>query len=112
KYIKKSLEDDFKVVVGISPLLWASVVIFLLMNVSEWEALTWLASIPTVAILAVGAKLQAIITQMALEIQERHAVVQGIPLVQVTDSHFWFGWPDLVLYLIHFTLFQNAFQIT
>ncbi|KAF5203640.1 Mlo-like protein [Thalictrum thalictroides] len=112
KYIKKSLEDDFKVVVGISPLLWASVVIFLLLNVSEWETLTLLASIPTVAILAVGTKLQAIITQMALEIQERHAVVQGIPLVQVTDSHFWFGWPDLVLYLIHFTLFQNAFQIT
>lgn len=57
-------------------------------------------------ILAVGTKLQGIITQMALEIQERHAVVQGIPLVQVTDKHFWFSWPELVLYLIHFVLFQ------
>ncbi|KAL5716984.1 MLO-like protein 8 [Ranunculus cassubicifolius] len=112
KYIKRSLEDDFKVVVGISPLLWASVVMFLLLNVADWAALTWLAVIPLLAILAVGTKLQAIITQMALEIQERHAVVQGIPLVQVSDSYFWFGWPDLVLYLIHFTLFQNAFQIT
>lgn len=57
-------------------------------------------------ILAVGTKLQAIITQMAVEIQERHAVVQGIPLVQVSDKHFWFGWPKLILYLIHLTLFQ------
>ncbi|KAG7030028.1 MLO-like protein 5, partial [Cucurbita argyrosperma subsp. argyrosperma] len=96
KYIKRSLEDDFKVVVGISPLLWASMVLFLLLNV----------------ILAVGTKLQGIITQMALEIKERHAVVQGIPLVQVSDRHFWFSWPVLVLYLIHYVLFQNAFEIT
>ncbi|KAK9121510.1 hypothetical protein Syun_019127 [Stephania yunnanensis] len=65
-----------------------------------------------VVILSVGTKLQSIIAQMAIEIQEKHAVIQGIPLVQVTDKHFWFGWPQLVLYLIHFTLFQNAFQIT
>jgi mlo protein len=57
-------------------------------------------------ILAVGTKLQGIITNMALEIKERHAVVQGIPLVQVSDRHFWFSWPRLVLYLIHFVLFQ------
>lgn len=57
-------------------------------------------------ILAVGTKLQGIITNMALEIKERHAVVQGIPLVQVSDKHFWFSWPQLVLYLIHFVLFQ------
>ena len=57
-------------------------------------------------ILAVGTKLQGIISKMALEIKERQSVVQGIPLVQVSDSHFWFGWPQLVLYLIHFVLFQ------
>ena len=62
-------------------------------------------------ILAVGTKLQAIITQMALEIQERHAVVQGIPLVQVSDRHFWFGWPQLILHLIHFVLFQVLLTI-
>lgn len=62
-------------------------------------------------ILAVGTKLQAIITRMALDIQQRHAVVQGIPLVQVSDKHFWFGWPQLVLYLIHFVLFQVYFAL-
>nr|AAC69142.3 hypothetical protein [Arabidopsis thaliana] len=57
-------------------------------------------------------KLQAIISDMALEIQERHAVIQGMPLVNVSDRHFWFSRPALVLHIIHFILFQNAFEIT
>ncbi|XP_071910213.1 MLO-like protein 10 isoform X1 [Coffea arabica] len=112
KYIKRSLEDDFKTVVGVSPVLWASFVVFLLLNVSGWKALFWASLIPVVIILAVGTKLQAILTRMAIEITERHAVVQGIPLVQGSDKYFWFGHPQLVLHLIHFALFQNSFQIT
>ncbi|KAL3829137.1 hypothetical protein ACJIZ3_017939 [Penstemon smallii] len=112
KYIKRSLEDDFKRVVGVSPVLWASFVVFLLLNVSGWQALFWASLIPLVLILAVGTKLQAILTNMALEITERHAVVQGMPLVQGSDKYFWFSKPHFVLHLIHFALFQNAFQIT
>ncbi|KAK7406948.1 hypothetical protein VNO78_08584 [Psophocarpus tetragonolobus] len=112
KYIKRSLEDDFKVVVGVSPVLWASVVVYLLINVNGWRIAIWAAIIPVVIILAVGTKLQAILAKMALEISERHAVVQGMPLVQGSDKYFWFGQPQLVLHLIHFALFQNAFQIT
>ncbi|KAM4129106.1 hypothetical protein ACJW30_02G219400 [Castanea mollissima] len=112
KYIKRSLEDDFKAVVGVTPVLWTSFVVFLLLNVNGWQALFWASIIPVIIILAVGTKLQAILTKMALEITERHAVVQGIPLVQVSDKYFWFGRPQLILQLIHFTLFQNAFQIT
>ncbi|KAJ8772605.1 hypothetical protein K2173_027782 [Erythroxylum novogranatense] len=111
KYIKRSLEDDFKVVVGISPLLWASVVVFLLFNVHGWHVSFWYSIFPLIVILAVGTKLQGIITKMAVEIQQRHAVIQGIPIVEVSDRHFWFSWPQLVLYLIHFVLFQNAFEI-
>ncbi|XP_010314898.1 MLO-like protein 9 [Solanum lycopersicum] len=112
KYIKRSLEDDFKVVVGVSPVLWGSFVVFLLLNVSGWHALFWASLIPLIIILAVGTQLQAVLTRMALDISERHAVVQGIPLVQGSDNYFWFGRPQLVLHLIHFALFQNAFQIT
>uniref|UniRef100_A0A7N0UV06 MLO-like protein n=1 Tax=Kalanchoe fedtschenkoi TaxID=63787 RepID=A0A7N0UV06_KALFE len=112
KYIKRSLEDDFKTVVGVSPVLWASFVIFLLLNVRGWQALFWASLIPVIIILAVGTKLQAVMTRMALEIKDRHAVVQGIPLVQGSDNYFWFGRPKLILHLIHFALFQNAFQIT
>jgi Mlo family len=56
-------------------------------------------------ILAVGTKLQAIIASMALEIQERHAVIQGMPLVKLSDHHFWLGRPRMVLFMIHFSLF-------
>ncbi|GMH06615.1 hypothetical protein Nepgr_008455 [Nepenthes gracilis] len=112
KYIKRSLEDDFKVVVGVSPVLWASFVIFLFLNVNGWHTLFWASLIPSIIIVAVGTKLQAILTKMALEITERHAVVQGIPLVLGSDKYFWFSWPQLLLHLLHFTLFQNAFQIT
>ncbi|XP_057516988.1 MLO-like protein 8 [Amaranthus tricolor] len=112
KYIKRSLEDDYKVVVGISPLLWGSAVLFLLLNVDRWDAMVWLSFLPPIVILSVGTKLQAVITRMAVEITERHAVVQGIPLVQVSDKNFWFCWPQLVLYLIHYVIFQNAFEIT
>ncbi|XP_071710462.1 MLO-like protein 10 [Rutidosis leptorrhynchoides] len=112
KYIKRSLEDDFQVVVGVSPVLWASFVIFLLLNVNGWQAMFWASIIPLIIILAVGTQLQAILTKMAIEITERHAVVQGIPLVQASDKYFWFSKPRLILHLIHFVLFQNAFQIT
>lgn len=112
KYIKRSLEDDFKVVVGVSPVLWASFVVFLVLNVDGWHAMFWGSLIPVIIILAVGTKLQVTLSKMAIEITERHAVVQGIPLVQGSDKYFWFGKPQLLLHLIHFALFQNAFQIT
>ncbi|CAO2827839.1 unnamed protein product [Amaranthus hypochondriacus] len=112
QYIKRSLEDDFKVIVGVSPVLWASFVIFLLLNVKGWRTLFWASMLPLVVVLAVGTKLQTILTRMALEITEKHSVIQGIPLVQGSDEYFWFSNPQFILHLLHFTLFQNAFQIT
>ncbi|CAN6312075.1 unnamed protein product [Urochloa humidicola] len=112
KYIKRSLEDDFKTVVGISPPLWASALAVMLFNVRGWHNLFWFSTIPLVVILAVGTKLQAIIATMAVEITERHTVIQGMPVVKLSDDHFWFRKPRLVLHLIHFASFQNAFEIT
>ena len=57
-------------------------------------------------ILLVGTKLQVIITKMGLRIQERGEIVKGTPLVQPGDDLFWFNRPRLILYLIHFVLFQ------
>ncbi|XP_051194113.1 MLO-like protein 9 [Lolium perenne] len=112
KYIKRSLEDDFKTVVGISPPLWASALAVMLFNVHGWHNLFWFSTIPLLVILAIGTKLQAIIARMAVEITERHTVIQGMPVVKLSDEHFWFGKPQMVLHLIHFALFQNAFEIT
>ncbi|XP_038892538.1 MLO-like protein 6 [Benincasa hispida] len=111
KYISRSLEDDFKVVVGISPAMWLFAVLFILTNTNGWYSYLWLPFISLIIILLVGTKLHVIITQMGLTIQERGHVVKGVPVVQPRDDLFWFGRPQLILFLIHFVLFMNAFQI-
>ncbi|KAL1558569.1 MLO-like protein 6 [Salvia divinorum] len=111
KYINRSLEEDFKVVVGISPPIWFLAVLFLLFNTHGWYSYLWLPFLPLFIILLVGTKLQVIITKMGLRIQERGEVVKGVPVVQPGDDLFWFNRPRLLLYLINFVLFQNAFQL-
>ncbi|KAF8026332.1 hypothetical protein BT93_F2962 [Corymbia citriodora subsp. variegata] len=111
KYIKRSMEDDFKAVVGISFPLWIFAILFLLLNVYKLYALTWLTLAPLLIILSVGTKLQVIIMEMAQDIQDRTSVVKGPPVVEPHDRFFWFNRPQWVLLLIHFTLFQNAFQM-
>ncbi|KAK7404691.1 hypothetical protein VNO78_05647 [Psophocarpus tetragonolobus] len=111
KYIKRSLDEDFKVVVGISPPFWFFAVLFLLLNTHGWYSYLWLPFIPLMIILLVGTKLQVIITEMGLRIQERGEILKGVPLVQPGDHLFWFNRPALILYLINFVLFQNAFQL-
>jgi len=144
-YMMRTLEADFKKVVGISSYLWGFVVIFLLLNIEGavtrcfkmsakqcqvcaksyqkqsillvynsskgWHTYFWIAFIPLILLLAVGAKLEHIITQLAQEVAEKHTAVEGDLVVRLSDEHFWFGKPKLVLYLIHFILFQNAFEI-
>ncbi|XVF23656.1 hypothetical protein REPUB_Repub13aG0058200 [Reevesia pubescens] len=111
KYIKRSLEEDFKVVVGISPIIWFIAVLLLLAYTHGSYSYFWLPFIPLVVILMVGTKLQVIITKMGLRIQDRGEVVKGAPVVQPGDDLFWFGRPRFLLFLIHLVLFTNAFQL-
>ncbi|KAK1432070.1 hypothetical protein QVD17_08960 [Tagetes erecta] len=111
KYISRSLEEDFKVVVEISPILWFFAVLLLLTNTHGLRAYLWLPFIPLIIILLVGAKLQVIITKMGRRTHEMADVVRGTPMVQPGDDLFWFGRPRLILLLINFVLFQNAFQL-
>ncbi|QHN93106.1 MLO-like protein [Arachis hypogaea] len=62
-------------------------------------------------LLLVGTKLELIIMEMAQEIQDRTTIVRGVPVVEPNNKYFWFNRPQWILFLIHFTLFQNAFQI-
>ncbi|XP_049933777.1 MLO-like protein 6 isoform X2 [Nymphaea colorata] len=111
KYIKRSLDEDFKVVVGISPVIWFCAVLFILFFANGTYSYFWLPFIPLIIILMVGTKLQVVITKMGLQIQDKGDVVKGNPVVQPTDHLFWFSRPRLILFLIHFVLFQNAFQL-
>ncbi|KAL0775268.1 hypothetical protein Bca101_040420 [Brassica carinata] len=111
KYIQRSLEEDFKVVVGISPLIWCIAVLFILTNTHGWASYLWLPFIPLLVILVVGAKLQVIISKLGLRIQDKGDVVKGAPVVEPGDDLFWFGRPRFILFLIHLVLFTNAFQL-
>ncbi|KAI8573713.1 hypothetical protein RHMOL_Rhmol01G0297600 [Rhododendron molle] len=100
KYIRRSLEDDFKVIVSISPAMWFLVVIFLLVDVYGWHT-----------VLIIGTKLEVIVAKMALQLKDHNSVVNGTPVVQPNDNLFWFGHPEYVLTLIHYILFTNAFEL-
>ncbi|MCO5607140.1 hypothetical protein L7F22_061333 [Adiantum nelumboides] len=112
KYIQRSFQEDFKHVVGISPGLWAYTIFWLLINVHGWETSIFVTLIPLLLVLAVGTKMQLIITRMATQITDKHAVVMGMPLVKPSDNLFWFSRPRLILHCLHFILFQNALEIS
>ncbi|KAK7350554.1 hypothetical protein VNO77_09297 [Canavalia gladiata] len=111
KYMIRALEDDFKKVVGISWYLWIFVVIFLLLNIHGWHTYFWIAFIPVILLLAVGTKLEHVIIQLAHDVAEKHSAIEGELVVQPKDDLFWFHRPHIVLFLIHFILFQNSFEI-
>lgn len=111
KYMVRALEADFKKVVGISWYLWVFVIVFLLLNVNGWHTYFWIAFFPLILLLALGTKLEHVITQLAHDVAEKHSAIQGDLVVKPSDEHFWFSRPRIVLYLIHFILFQNAFEI-
>lgn len=111
KYIKRSMEDDFKVVVGISIPLWTFAILFLALNVYRWYSLFAISLVPPIMLVIIGAKLQIIIMDMALHIQDRTTVVTGVPIVEPSNKYFWFNRPHFILGLIHFTSFENAFQM-
>ena len=56
-------------------------------------------------------KLEHIITDLAHEVAEKHIAVEGDLVVRPSDDLFWFKSPRLVLFLIHFILFQNSFEL-
>ncbi|KAK1581205.1 hypothetical protein Q3G72_004007 [Acer saccharum] len=60
---------------------------------------------------SVGAKLEHVISQLAHEVAAKHSAIEGDLVVQPSDEHFWFNRPRIVLFLIHFILFQNSFEI-
>ncbi|KAJ6991694.1 hypothetical protein NC653_019765 [Populus alba x Populus x berolinensis] len=110
KYIKRSMEDDLKVVVGIRLASLPFRLSEWIIREWRWYTFTWSPFVPLAVILIVGAKLEIIIMEMAREIQDKTAVVKGVPVVEPSNKYFWFNRPDIILFFIHFTLFQYTFQ--
>lgn len=108
-YMIRSMEDEFKQIVGISAPLWGFVIVFMLFNVHGTNLYFWISFVPIILILVVGAKLQHIIATLALE-SVGLAESPGVK-VKPRDELFWFSKPELLLSLIHFILFENAFEL-
>ncbi|KAK1584075.1 hypothetical protein Q3G72_029607 [Acer saccharum] len=109
-YMIRSMEEEFQRIVGVSGPLWGFVVAFMLFNVKGSNLYFWIAIIPVTLVLLVGAKLQHVIATLALENAGITGFFHGTKL-KPRDELFWFNKPELLLSLIHFVLFQNAFEL-
>ncbi|KGN52397.1 MLO-like protein 11 isoform X2 [Cucumis sativus] len=109
-YMIRSMEEEFQRIVGVSGPLWGFVVAFMLFNVKGSNLYFWIASVPIALVLLVGTKLQHVIATLALESAGITGSFSGSKL-KPRDDLFWFKKPELLLSLIHFILFQNAFEL-
>ncbi|XVF18894.1 hypothetical protein REPUB_Repub11eG0062700 [Reevesia pubescens] len=109
-YMIRSMEEEFQRIVGVSGPLWGFVVAFMLFNVKGSNLYFWIAIIPITLVLLVGAKLQHVIATLALENACITGYFSGAKL-RPRDELFWFKKPEWLLSLIHFILFQNAFEL-
>ncbi|KAL1802133.1 hypothetical protein ACET3Z_030780 [Daucus carota] len=109
-YIVRSMEDEFHGIVGISWPLWGYAIICIFVNIHGLNIYFWLSFIPVILVMLVGTKLQHVVSLLALEIVDPRAR-PGENQIKPRDGLFWFGKPEVLLRLIQFISFQNAFEM-
>ncbi|RWR94890.1 MLO-like protein 4 isoform X2 [Cinnamomum micranthum f. kanehirae] len=110
RYMVRSMEDEFHGIVGISWPLWIYAILCIIFNVHGLNVYFWLSFIPAFLVMLVGTKLQHVVAQLALEIVEATGPAVGNQL-KPRDDLFWFGKPEILLWLIQFISFQNSFEM-
>ncbi|ONK57992.1 uncharacterized protein A4U43_C09F6550, partial [Asparagus officinalis] len=110
KYMVRSMEDEFHGSVGISWPLWVYAIVCIFVNIHGLNIYFWLSFVPAILVMLVGMKLQHVVAQLALEVVEATDPFVGSQL-KPRDDLFWFGKPEILLWLIQFISFQNAFEM-
>ncbi|KAL5562848.1 hypothetical protein UlMin_032595 [Ulmus minor] len=110
KYMVRSMEDEFQGILGISWPLWIYSIVCIFVNIHGLHIYFWLSFIPAILVILVGTKLQHVVSSLALEIVEQTEPSIGNQ-VKPRDGLFWFGKPVILLRLIQFIIFQNAFEM-
>uniref|UniRef100_A0A803LJT7 MLO-like protein n=1 Tax=Chenopodium quinoa TaxID=63459 RepID=A0A803LJT7_CHEQI len=110
KYMVRSMEDEFHTIVGISWPLWGYAILCILLNVHGLNIYFWLSFIPVILVMLVGTKLEHVVSLLALEIAAPTCPSTRTQ-VKPRDELFWFGKPEMILWLIQFISFQNAFEM-
>ncbi|KAL7125058.1 hypothetical protein ABFS83_14G090100 [Erythranthe nasuta] len=111
KYMVRSMEDEFYCIVGISWPLWGYAILCIFINIHGLNIYFWLSFIPAILVMLVGTKLQHVVSLLALEIAEPRVGPAIGTQVKPRDDLFWFGKPVILLRLIQFISFQNAFEM-
>ncbi|KAK9167776.1 hypothetical protein Scep_002967 [Stephania cephalantha] len=109
RYMARSMEEEFRGIVGISWPLWIYAIICIFVNIHGLNIYFWLSFVPVILVMLVGTKLQHVVSLLALEIME--AKGPSGAQVKPRDDLFWFGKPQILLWLIQFISFQNAFEM-
>ncbi|KAF5765162.1 hypothetical protein HanRHA438_Chr15g0712701 [Helianthus annuus] len=106
-YMLRSMEEEFRDIVGISIPLWIFAISCIFLGFHGTNIYFWLSFLPAVFVLLVGTKLHRIVIKLAVETKNTSQSSQ----INLRDELFWFGRPRLLLRLIQFISFQNAFEM-
>ncbi|KAB5556770.1 hypothetical protein DKX38_007679 [Salix brachista] len=129
-YMLRSMEEEFRDIVGISNITpakqqvklissaWASFAVCLcgfmafaaFFSTSTMPFFSFLMGISKL-ILLIGTKLHRVVVKLAVEIMNSFPWMRNHQL-NLRDDLFWLGKPRLLLWLIQFISFQNAFEMS
>ncbi|XP_057763343.1 MLO-like protein 4 [Arachis stenosperma] len=109
-YMLRSMDDEFRDIVGVSVLLWIYAICCIFLNFHGSNFYFWLSFVPAILILIIGTKLHRVVVKLATEIVDRCPYVKPHQF-NLRDELFWFGKPRFLLRLIHLISFLNAFEM-
>ncbi|XP_071915662.1 MLO-like protein 4 isoform X1 [Coffea arabica] len=110
KYMIRSMEEEFRDIVGISVPLWIFTISCVILGFHGTDIYFWISFLPAILILLIGTKLHRVVVKLAVEITETIPQA-GFHQFNLRDELFWFGKPRLLLRSIQFITFQNAFEM-
>ncbi|KAL3720548.1 hypothetical protein ACJRO7_005373 [Eucalyptus globulus] len=110
-YMLRSMEEEFRDIVGISVPLWIYAIFCIFLDFHGSNIYFWISFLPSILILLMGTKLHHVVVKLAVEIMDSCPPTENRQF-KLRDELFWFGRPRLLLWLIQFISFQNAFEMT
>ncbi|KAL6220703.1 hypothetical protein ACLB2K_008459 [Fragaria x ananassa] len=109
-YMLRSMEEEFRDIVGISIPLWIYAICCIILDFHGSNLYFWLSFLPAILILLMGTKLHRIVVKLAVEIMEESPYMENHQF-KLRDELFWFKRPRLLLRIIQLISFQNAFEM-
>ncbi|KAF4366356.1 hypothetical protein G4B88_026683 [Cannabis sativa] len=91
--------------------LWGYAIICIFVNIHGLNIYFWLSFIPAILVMVVGTKLRHVVSCLALGVVEQTGPSIAANQIKPRDDLFWFGKPVILLRLIQFIIFQNAFEM-